>query len=289
MNHPDYNSPAALKALLDESGMSMQKRFGQNFLINGAARKKLTDSLGVSGGMSVWEVGPGLGSMTEEILMRGGNVTVFEIDRGFVRLLNGFFPQYLQKGNLRIIEGDVLKTWKTVLERDGAPQRFFGNLPYNIAAALIADTIEQDVRFERAVVTVQKEVAQRMSAQPDTNDYSSFSILCQWAYDVQPVMDLGGGNFWPRPNVDSRAVVLTRKSDFPCCENRALFMKMQRALFVSRRKNIRNNLAMFLSDGDKAASALEKAGIEPSVRAESLSVRKLLELSDILNAGILQA
>ncbi|HAH62241.1 MAG TPA: ribosomal RNA small subunit methyltransferase A [Treponema sp.] len=288
MNHPDYNSPAALKALLDESGMSMQKKFGQNFLINGAARKRLTDSLDVSGGMSVWEVGPGLGSMTEEILMRGANATVFEIDRGFVKMLNGFFAQYLRQGNLRIIEGDVLKTWKTVLEKDGTPQRFFGNLPYNIAAALIADTIEQDVRFDRAVVTVQKEVAQRMSAQPGTGDYSSFSILCQWAYDVQPLMDLAGGNFWPRPNVDSRAVILTRKTDFPCCANKALFMKMQRALFVSRRKNIRNNLTMFLADGDKTAYALEKAGIDPSLRAESLSIGKLLELSDILNAGILQ-
>jgi dimethyladenosine transferase len=287
MNHPDYNSPAALKELLDETGMSMQKKFGQNFLVNGTARKKLTDALDISDGMSVWEIGPGLGSMTEEILSRGARVTAFEIDRGFVRLLTVFFPEYLRSGALRITEGDVLKTWKVEFEKNSAPRRFFGNLPYNIAATLIADTIEKDVRFEKAVVTVQKEVALRMTAEPDTSDYSSFSILCQWAYDIRPLMDLTGGNFWPRPNVDSRAVILTRKNDFPGCENKALFMKMQRALFVSRRKNIRNNLSMFLSDSAKAEAALAKAGIEPTVRAESLTIGKLLELSDILNAGIL--
>jgi 16S rRNA (adenine1518-N6/adenine1519-N6)-dimethyltransferase len=288
MYHPDYNSPTALKAFLDDSGMSMQKKFGQNFLVSGTARKKLIDSLDIKDGTSVWEIGPGLGAMTEEILLRGGNVTVFEIDRGFVRMLNAFFEEYLQNGNLRIIEGDVLKTWKKVFSENGAPQRFFGNLPYNIAATLIAGTIEHDVRFDKAVVTVQKEVAQRMTSQSDTNDYSSFSILCQWAYDVQPLFDLSGGNFWPRPNVDSRAVLMTKKNDFPCCKNKELFMKMQRALFMSRRKNIRNNLTMFLSDGEKAVSALEKAGIDPSLRAESLAVKKLLELSDILNTDIIK-
>lgn len=288
MNHPDYNSPAALKSFLDMSGMSMQKKFGQNFLVNEAARKKLIDSLDVTGGTTVWEVGPGLGCMTEELLLRGAVVTVFEIDRGFVRMLGDFFENYIQQGKLRIVEGDVLKTWQRVLDDTGTvPERFFGNLPYNIAATIIADTIEHDIRFDKTVVTVQKEVAARMTSLPDTGDYSSFSILCQWAYDVKNLLDLSGGNFWPRPNVDSRAVIMTKKADFPCCENKDLFMKMQRSLFVSRRKNVRNNLTSFLADGDKASRVLAKAGIEPTVRAESLSIRELLLLSDVLNADIL--
>ncbi|MCK9168956.1 MAG: 16S rRNA (adenine(1518)-N(6)/adenine(1519)-N(6))-dimethyltransferase RsmA [Treponema sp.] len=287
MEHPDYNSPASLKTLLDSTGMSMQKKFGQNFLINAAARKKIVEPLEISEGSSVWEIGPGLGSMTEELLLQGGNVTAFEIDRGFIRMLKDFFEPYLETGKLRIVEGDVLKTWKNILTKYGKPQFFFGNLPYNIAATLIADTIEQNVRFDKVVVTVQKEVAQRMTALPGTNDYSSFSILCQWAYDIYPLMDLSAGSFWPRPNVDSRVVVMKLKTDFPCCKNKLLFMKMQRALFISRRKNIRNNLTMFLSDAERAVSVLEKAKIDPSVRAESLTVKKLLELSDILNADIL--
>lgn len=282
MKHPDYNSPAELKQFLDSQGFSMQKKFGQNFLVNADARKRLIDALELTEGMKVWEVGPGLGSMTSGILERGADLTVFEIDRGFAGLISGFFEEYSNKGNFRIVEGDVMKTWKKQFENEGQPARFFGNLPYNIAAAIIADTIENNVRFDRCVFTVQKEVAQRMCAKPGSNDYSSFSALCQWAYDVKPLLDLAGGNFWPKPNVESRAVVFTKKADFPSCKNPALFVKMQRALFSSRRKTVRNNLSQFLKNNDLAVSFLEKAGIDIMKRAEVLSLEELLKLSDII-------
>lgn len=282
MKHPDYNSPAELKLFLDSQGFSMQKKFGQNFLVNADARKRLIDALELTEGMKVWEVGPGLGSMTSGILERGADLTVFEIDRGFAGLISGFFEEYSNKGNFRIVEGDVMKTWKKQFENEGQPARFFGNLPYNIAAAIIADTIENNVRFDRCVFTVQKEVAQRMCAKPGSNDYSSFSALCQWAYDVKPLLDLAGGNFWPKPNVESRAVVFTKKADFPGCKNPALFVKMQRALFSSRRKTVRNNLSQFLKNNDLAVSCLEKAGIDIMKRAEVLSLEELLKLSDII-------
>jgi 16S rRNA (adenine1518-N6/adenine1519-N6)-dimethyltransferase len=289
MEHPDYNSPSDLKTFLEDNAMSMQKKFGQNFLVNGDARKKIVNALALSPGMNVWEVGPGLGAMTEEILSRGAKLTVFEIDRGFVKMLKNFYEKEIASGELTIIEGDVLKTWKRQCDETGIPERFFGNLPYNIASAIIGDTIEQNVRFDKAVVTVQKEVAQRMTSAPGTGDYSSFSILCQWAYDVETVMDLAGGNFWPRPNVDSRAVVMTKRGAFPGCESRQTFMKMQRALFVSRRKNIKNNLTQFLSDAEKADTVLRKAGIDPSLRAEAVTVEQLLQLSDIINADIMKS
>ena len=282
MKHPDYNSPAELKQFLDSHGFSMQKKFGQNFLVNADARKRLIDALDIKEGTKVWEVGPGLGSMTSEILERGADLTVFEIDRGFASLISEFFEDYSAKNTFRIVEGDVLKTWKKQLDSSSLPDRFFGNLPYNIAATIVADTIENNVRFERCVFTVQKEVAQRMCAKPGTADYSSFSALCQWAYDVKPLLDLAGGNFWPKPYVDSRAVVFTKKAEFPCCKNPALFVKMQRALFSSRRKTVRNNLSQFLNNNDLAVSCLEKAGIDIMKRAEVLSLDELLKLSDII-------
>ena len=285
MKHPDYNSPAELKQVLDINGFSMQKKFGQNFLINAEARKKLIDTLEVEQGMKVWEVGPGLGSMTSELLERGTDLTVFEIDRGFASLISGFFEDYSKKNTFRIIEGDVLKTWKKHFDQAGQPSRFFGNLPYNIAATIIADTIENNVRFDRCVFTVQKEVAQRMCAKPGTEDYSSFSTLCQWAYDVKPVLDLAGGNFWPKPNVDSRAVLMTKKSEFPRCKNPQTFVKMQRALFSSRRKTVRNNLSQFLKNNDLAVSYLEKAGIDIMKRAEVLTIDELLTLSDVIEGS----
>ena len=270
----DYNSPASLKTFLEARGLAMQKKFGQNFLINGQARKKLIDSLEIEKGTTVWEIGPGLGAMTSEILDRGAELTAFEIDHGFAAALSEFFGG---KPNFKLIEGDVLKTWKTVQDR---PARLFGNLPYNIAATIFADLICAGVRFDKAVITVQKEVAQRMNAKPGSEDYSSFSVLCQWAYDVTPLMDLGGGSFWPKPNVDSRAVKFVKKELFPQCKDAILFAKMQRALFVSRRKTVKNNLTTFLSDSNKAEAALQKAEIDPKLRAETLDIKTLLRLSD---------
>lgn len=285
MKTPDYNSPVALKAFLDENGMAMQKKFGQNFLVNADARKKIIDCLDVADGMKVWEVGPGLGCMTSEILERGACLTAFEIDHGFARLLRQFFESYSEKGRFSLVEGDVLKTWKKYHDEKGSADRFFGNLPYNVAATIIADTINEGVRFEKAVVTIQKEVAQRMSAREGTENYSSFSVLCQWAYDVKNVLDLAGGNFWPVPNVASRAVLMTKREDFPRCLDPKFFMKMIRQLFSSRRKTVRNNL-LALCSGEKTDAALEKAGVKPNERAENLSVDGLLKLSDCLKVLI---
>lgn len=275
----DYDSTSSLKSFLESRGLAMQKKFGQNFLINGVARKRLIDELDITNESTVWEIGPGLGAMTSEILNRGSKINVFEIDHGFVSALNEFFGD---NPNFSITEGDVLKTYKKYVKENKIADRLFGNLPYNIAATLLADFISDGIRFEKAVVTVQKEVALRMTAKPGSENYSSFSVLCQWAYDTKPIMDLAGGAFWPRPNVDSRAVLFTKRKDWPLCKDTQLFMSMQRALFASRRKTIKNNLTTFLSDGDKAMNMLEIAGIDPTFRAEKLCIEEFLRLSDVI-------
>jgi len=279
---PNYDSPTALKAILDSRGMAMQKKFGQNFLINSSARQKLAESLDLSENDSVWEVGPGLGSLTTEILKRGAKLTAFEIDRGFVNFLTeeimSEFPN-----QLKIVSGDFLKTWKNEFDTNGQAKKFFGNLPYNVAATIMADLISSQIRFEKCVITVQKEVAQRICAKNDSEDYSSFSVLCQWAYDVKPLMDLGSSSFWPKPNVNSRAVIMTKKDDFPNCENPVLFLKMLRAVFANRRKTIKNNLNNLTQNPQITDKILLDAGIESSIRAETLDVKTLLHLSDCIN------
>lgn len=286
MNHPDYNSPVALKAFLDENGMAMQKKFGQNFLVNENARRALIDALSVTDGTTVWEVGPGLGAMTEGLLQKGAALTAFEIDHGFARLLQGFFGE---NKRFKLVEGDVLKTWPGEHKETGPAERFFGNLPYNVAATIIADLIENNVRFERAVVTVQKEVGQRMCAKAGSSDYSSFSVLCAWAYNVKPFMDLAGGSFWPRPNVASRALVLEKLDDFPRCTNPALFTRLTRTLFANRRKTVRNNISPLLPPNVAAEDVLAPCSIAPTERAENLPVEALLALSDSLDSAILAA
>jgi 16S rRNA (adenine1518-N6/adenine1519-N6)-dimethyltransferase len=284
---PDYDSPLALKAFLEGRGMAMQKKFGQNFLVNRASRERLVDALDIGPGSSVWEIGPGLGAMTDSILSRGADLAAFEIDRGFCGVLREIFAD---RPNFTLIEGDVLKNWESAVRERGVPSRLFGNLPYNIAAAIIGDMISGGIRFDTVVITVQKEVALRMAAKPGTEDYSSFSVLCQWAYDVSTVMDLAGGSFWPQPNVTSRAVKLTRKDAWPLCDSPQIFMQVMRALFSSRRKIVRNNFTAWLAlsgraEPGKAADALAadllaRAGIDPGIRAECLALEDFLRLSD---------
>lgn len=288
LKHPDYNSSTQIKNFLENNNLAMQKKFGQNFLINENARKKIIDCLDVNENTFVWEVGPGLGCMTEEILLRNATLTVFEIDKGFAGCLKQFFQDYSEKNKFSIVEGDVLKTWKSQLQifsektSKQIPDRFFGNLPYNIAATLIADTIENEIRFDKCVFTVQKEVAKRMNALPGSDDYSSFSVICSWAYDITNILDLRSMNFWPKPNVDSRVVLFTKKKNFPQCENPNLFCQMQRALFSSRRKTVKNNLTAFLASSQKADFALDEAKINPQLRAEVLTLEQMLLLSDII-------
>lgn len=282
MKLPDYNAPSALAAVLDEHGFGMQKKFGQNFLINAHIRQELISALGLSAGDAVWEVGPGLGSMTSLLLESGADLTVFEIDRGFVQLLTSYFGSY---HSFHLIEGDVLKTWKAEYQRH-APKAFFGNLPYNIAAKLIAATIEAECFFDCMVITVQKEVGLRMTAVPGSADYSSFSVLCQWAYDVEPIRDIAPAAFWPKPNVESRALRFTKKQSPQPVRDARLFLSLVRGLFSARRKTVKNNLSAFLAAKGKktlsAESLLKVAEIDPAARAESLTIYDFIRLSDTL-------
>jgi 16S rRNA (adenine1518-N6/adenine1519-N6)-dimethyltransferase len=285
----EYDSPVALRRFLDERGLGMQKKFGQNFLVNRGARERLLDALGADAGDAAWEVGPGLGAMTSGLLERGVSVTAFEIDRGFAAALRDLF---IDRPNFRLIEGDALRTWRTEAAA-GLPPFFVGNLPYNIAATLLAAFIEDGAVFDRVVVTVQKEVAKRMTAKPGEDDYSSFSILCSSAYKVSPLMTLKPGSFYPAPNVDSAAVIMERRTDGSMEQLPRLFRPLVRALFSSRRKTVRNNLETYaasLGAGPRAfeitAEALDAARVDPAVRAETMDIASFVALATALEAAL---
>ncbi len=288
---PDYDSPAALKIFLESGNMAMQKKFGQNFLINPTCREKLVSALSLQPGMNVWEIGPGLGSMTCSILEQQAKLTVFEIDRGFGKMLDELFGK---NPDFTLIAGDVLRTWRDVLNRQGIPQRLFGNLPYNIAATILADMTTSGIIFDQCVITVQKEVAVRMAAKPGSGDYSSFSVLIQFAYDVKTIMDIAPGSFWPRPNVVSRAVLLSRKKEPYACQDQKLFFSLVRGLFSSRRKTVYNTMKNWLTQTgytgynesvEQTANAVfNKAGIDPKRRAETLGIPDFLAITEAVKS-----
>ncbi|MFP3041647.1 16S rRNA (adenine(1518)-N(6)/adenine(1519)-N(6))-dimethyltransferase RsmA [Treponema primitia] len=292
----NYDSPQALRSYLDGKGLGMRKQFGQNFLINGDARRKLLDALEIRSGDKVWEVGPGLGAMTAGLLERGALVSAFEIDRGFITALGEFFGD---NPGFTLIPGDALKTWPAAFTGLETAGYFLGNLPYNIAATLLADFIEKNCFFKRMVITVQREVARRMAAQPGSADYSSLSVLCASAYTVHPLMVLKGASFYPAPKVDSQGLRLELRTDIDPAAYPPSFRPLVRGLFSARRKTVKNNLQNFLHSGilngeghfaakaqDLSPELLEKAGIRPNERAENLRINEFLALAkELENLG----
>jgi 16S rRNA (adenine1518-N6/adenine1519-N6)-dimethyltransferase len=268
----------------------MRKKYGQNFLVQPGAREKLLRALESGEGDEVWEIGPGLGAMTGGLLETGAELRAFEIDPAFSAILEDLFG-----GNERfsLVRGDVKKTWRTLRPRREYPL-WLGNLPYNIGAGLLGDFIEGGRLFRRMVVTLQKEVAQRMLAGPGTPEYSSLSVLCGIFYTLTPLMVLKGSAFYPVPRVDSRGLRLDLREERP--ELPPLFCPLVRRLFSSRRKTLRNNLTGFLSSlscammgeggispAEGAEESLSLAGIPGELRAERLDPEAFISLARTLN------
>ncbi|MDR2194205.1 MAG: 16S rRNA (adenine(1518)-N(6)/adenine(1519)-N(6))-dimethyltransferase RsmA [Treponema sp.] len=291
----NYDSPQSIRAFLDSRGLGMRKKLGQNFLIHRNARMKLVDALGITQGSVVWEVGPGLGAMTSLLLERGAIVKAFEIDAGFIAALKEFFGD---NPHFHLIEGDALKTWR--LQQEPPPMAppaaadfFLGNLPYTIASVILADFIERNRFFKRLVVTVQKEVAERITAQPKSKNYSSFSVLCASAYTVTPLMTLKGASFYPAPHVDSQGVRFDIRTDIdPASAYPPLFRPLVRRLFASRRKTVKNNLTAFAAtrfsdrraDGAAALAVetLRQCGVPENERAERLEIQDFVAIAETL-------
>lgn len=280
---PNYNSARALAQFLTERGLRMHKKWGQNFLLDPVLRTQLVKILAPERGERVWEIGAGIGAMTALLVQNSDFLTVFEIDRGFVQTLRKLFDAHV-----RVIEGDVLQQWHAAAAQE-QPACVLGNLPYNIAARFIGNTIESGYIFKRMVVTIQKEIGLRMTALPAQKWYSYFSVLCQWQYEVRVIRNVAPVCFWPRPHVVSQALVLTKRNAVPSCVDPALFLHVTKTLFSARRKTVRNNLLTWQKrmPGGAAVCVEElcaRAGIDARARAEQLSIYDFITLSDTLRA-----
>ena len=276
-----YDSPNAITNLLQERGFSMSKKFGQNFLISSSARKRIADAVISKQGVRVWEVGPGIGALTVQLLNRSANVTAFEIDHGFCRILRN--EAFIGEPNFDLIEGDVLKTWEKVFHQQGTPDVICGNLPYNVGSVCIAKFLEKQCLPQLMVYTLQKEVADRLSASEGSKLWSSFTILANIDYKVRTVCSISSQSFYPPPNVDS-SVVMMEKRVQPLVgpDERRTFLTMVDDVFAQRRKTLRNNLlsgkTVNLLGKENLLERLELSGIPNNERAEQLGFPDLLLL-----------
>ncbi|MAG14025.1 MAG: ribosomal RNA small subunit methyltransferase A [Spirochaetales bacterium] len=281
----DHDSPRAIKRLLNERNLTVKKRFGQNFLINRGARHKIIDALECENGDLVWEVGPGIGSLTDLLLTKEIRLITFEIDYGFAGVLGEHFQN---RGNFELVTGDFINTWQNVAQRVGYPDKIVGNLPYRCAAAIILSLFRHGNNALRAVFTVQKEVALRMTALPGTHLYSSFSALCRLKWSITNIGDLHAGSFFPPPRVISTILVLEAKTPPP--SNPRLVMLITRGIFANRRKTVKNNLIRFLEEQGVSphlcGEILDLTGVRGDSRPETLTEEHILSLVGVLS-GIL--
>lgn len=273
----DYSSISSITRLLEENGLGMTKKFGQNFLVSMSALDRITALSGACEGMRVWEVGPGIGALTTKLLQTGAEVTAFEIDHGFCRILRE--QAYVDVPNFKLVEGDVLKNWKTEWETQGTPDIICANLPYNVGSIFIASVIENRCLPQTMVFTLQSEVVDRICAKQTDDAFSGFSILTGIDYENTDAMRLRSGCFFPSPNVDSSVVVMRKRENplVPDAEARD-FLELVRILFAQRRKTVKNNLKATGKSSADIDRALTECGISQTERAEKLSVWQILAL-----------
>jgi 16S rRNA (adenine1518-N6/adenine1519-N6)-dimethyltransferase len=276
--NPD--SPSDIRALLQERGLALKKRWGQNFLVNRGARERLVSLLMPESGDTVWEIGPGLGSMTALLAPRVARLFAFEVDHGLCRYLSDVMGAY---PSFTLVPGDFLETWKDTAAVRGVPDRILGNLPYRSASLMIADIVEGGIRPRSMVLTVQRELALRMASRPGEKSYSSFSVLCQSCFSVQDRGDLKPGSFYPVPEVVSTVIEMRSREDALTGLEAHALSSLLRGLFAARRKTLRNNAvsaeltAAF--PNISVGAALEEEGIDLGQRAEEIDPEVFVKLA----------
>ena len=263
-----------------------QKKFGQNFLIDGHVLDKIIAGAGVTKDDMVLEIGPGIGTMTQYLAEAAGKVVAVEIERNLLPILQETLADY---DNVKVIHADVLSLdlEKLVQEENGGrPIKVVANLPYYITTPIIMALFEQHVPLANVTVMVQKEVAVRMKSGPGSKDYGALSLAVQYYAEPYIVANVPCNCFMPRPNVDSAVIRLTRYEEPPVqVKDEKMLFKIIRASFNQRRKTLQNGLnnsSELNFTKDQIAAAIAEAGFSPSVRGEALTLEQFAKLTDIL-------
>ena len=287
--HKDIATPLRTKAILEKYGFSFKKSLGQNFLIDTNILRRIIDFAELDPEKSgAIEIGPGIGALTEQLAKSSKKVLAFEIDQRLLPILKETLSPY---PHVDVIHQDVLKAnvAKEIEERFEGIEDIMvvANLPYYVTTPIIMKLLEEQLPIRGIVCMLQKEVADRIAAEPGTKEYGSLSIAIQYYTKAETVMIVPKTVFIPQPNVDS-AVIRLMKREKPLVEviDENFFFTVTRASFAQRRKTIQNNLVSQLPNGkekkEAILSALEKAGIDPSRRGETLSIEEFGKLSDEL-------
>lgn len=266
----NLTSLSTVRELLERHGLRADRRFGQNFLIDAHYLRRIVEAVGFAPGETVWEVGPGLGTLTRALALGGAKVVSLEMDRR----LEAVHAETLAGLDVRVIWTDALEfDWSQV----PPGSLFAANLPYNVATPLLTELLRSG-RFRRIVALVQKEVAQRMVALPGSAAYGVLSLRVQYHARAKKLFDLPPGVFYPAPKVTSS---LIRLDPEPTPDDPELFRLIE-AAFGQRRKTLRNALLSRGYPEARIVAALERLSLPPQVRGEALSLEQFRALKVLL-------
>ena len=285
MRIADYS---VTKAVLERHGFTFKKSFGQNFLTDTNILQKIVDTAEIDDQVNVIEIGPGIGALTEFLAERAAEVMAFEIDHRLVPILADTLCDF---DNVTVVNEDILKVelaqYIQNFKNPDLPIKVVANLPYYITTPILMHLIESGIPFSEFVVMMQREVADRISAQPNTKAYGSLSIAVQYYMTAKVAFIVPRTVFVPAPNVDSAILKMVRRPEpAVAVEDEKFFFKVSKASFIHRRKTLWNNLTGYFGKTeevkDKLTRALDQAGLSPSVRGEALGLEEFASLADAL-------
>ncbi|MFZ0611565.1 MAG: 16S rRNA (adenine(1518)-N(6)/adenine(1519)-N(6))-dimethyltransferase RsmA [Desulfobacterales bacterium] len=277
------------RALLQAFNLRANKRLGQNFLADPSVAEMIVRAADISSRDVVLEIGAGLGALTFPAARQAARLYTVEKDAGLADLLRAKIDAEGQ-ANVVVIEQDILRVDIEALAAEAGDRLVvIGNLPYNISSQILIGLISVRQAVQRAVLMFQMELAERLTASPGGRDYGRLTVMIQYCAQIEAVGRVAASKFFPRPKVDSAVLAFFFKSASPLSATpEAFFFKVVRAAFGRRRKKLHNSLAgsdLGLS-ADEARHALERAGIDPSRRAETLDVPEFLALSASLQESL---
>ena len=278
------SSHSATMELVKKHGFKYTKSLGQNFLIDDNIVDKIVAGAGIGPGDKIIEVGPGIGTLTREMASRAQNLMAVEIDKNLIPILEDTLGDY---DNVKIVNEDIIKAdIRGLIDENlgGGPVKLVANLPYYITTPIIMRFLEENINVTDIVVMVQKEVAERMNAQPGGKDFGALSVAVQYYCDTEIVAKVPRHLFVPQPNVDSIVIALRVRPERKYkVDDEDLYFKVVKAAFGQRRKTLLNSISsMGNLSKDQVKEALEEAGIDPKRRGETLSLDEFAILSNVI-------
>lgn len=287
MPTPYLGNRARCTAVLKKYGFSFRKKYGQNFLIDESVLEGIIDTAEITKDDFVLEIGPGIGTLTQYLATYAGRVCAVEIDRALLPILEDTLSGW---DNVTVLNADILKTdIRAIAEKEngGAPLKLCANLPYYITTPILMGLFESGAPFSQLTVMVQKEVAERMIAEPGSKTYGALSLAVRYYTNPEISFIVEPESFMPRPKVESAIVHMKRHSTPPVSvKDEKMLFDVIRASFNERRKTLQNgiaNYAGFSYSKEQVGEALDKCGLERTVRGEKLSLEEFARLADVLS------